>query len=84
MSIGEYLRLARLTNNCPNCDSETIGTEEETGIYHGFLKVEDTTYERGCACGFTVTLSSGMKQNEAKAHIKSGLEDFKQFMESTT
>lgn len=48
MNAMEYLRIAPLFNDCPNCGNDKVGGGE------GGLNVDDNTFKRSCKCGFVI------------------------------
>lgn len=78
MDVNSYLSIAKLLNDCPNCNYNMIGTNETTGEFHGALNVNENLFTRKCRCGFEVTVDSdkGITKKVIKSQIDKVLEQF--------
>lgn len=78
MLINDYLRIAELTNDCPNCGYGNVGTNQETGEHHGSLEVNDNLFTRKCRCGFEITIdaNNGTSRSKLKKQIGAAVEKF--------
>lgn len=79
MNAMDYLRIAPFLNDCPNCKYGNVGTDENTGEFHGALNVDDNLFTRKCRCGFEVTVDSnkGTTNKVIQSQIDQALEKFK-------
>ena len=74
MNILNLMKFGKVTNDCPNCGSDKLGTNDITGEHYGKLMVETATYYRSCVCGFEVTLIEGMEDKQIKERIAEALD----------
>ncbi|MDA7028626.1 DUF3797 domain-containing protein [Bacillus sp. CLL-7-23] len=67
----DYLRVAPLINDCPNCKNEEIGNGE------GTLNIDDNTVQRTCKCGFNFKydVNNGTDKTKIKNSIDEALKN---------
>lgn len=71
MNVVDYLNVSKHINSCPNCGSDLLGEG------YGTLRVEDSTIERTCECGFKFNydVANGIKPKQIKQAIDEALSE---------
>lgn len=67
MNAMDYLRVAPLINDCPNCGNEFVGNGQ------GTLEVDDNLVKRTCKCGFN--LEYDVNNGTTKKRIKQAIDE---------
>ena len=67
MNVMDYLRVAPLINDCPNCKNGIVGNGE------GTLIVDENIVERTCKCGFNFKYD--VNNGTGKAKVKKAIDE---------
>lgn len=73
MNVNDYLRIAPFINDCPSCGYGNVGTDDNTGEYHGALGVNENLFTRKCRCGFEITIDAN--KSTTKSKLKKAISD---------
>lgn len=69
MNVMDYLKVAPLINDCPNCGNATVGGGK------GTLNVDNNIVKRTCRCGFNFEydVNNGTSKKKIKQAIDEAL-----------